>query len=111
MRETIMYCEKHEPDRNGQIYQHFYPNPGCVSLCFSDEKPLIVKVMVREDTEGSYFGWWDTSKGLFGGPRPERFTHVYGAKFLVAMCFAYGMPAAEEAGDGVGLAVTIEEIT
>lgn len=48
-----------------------------------------------------YWGWWDN--------QDKKFTHIYQKRFLLDMCFPYGIEKTEEAGKGKAYRLNIKE--
>jgi hypothetical protein len=108
MKETIMYCHKHPTTEYNKSYgefwyDHFYNHPFSTRLC--DKSLLIYKVRVRELQDGeqsTYWGWWSNKETQFIFVQPNR--------SVLSVCFAYGIEASVEAGEGTDHNVMIEEL-
>jgi len=61
-----------------------------------------VPVIVRENSQGSYYGWLQTNH--------EIPVMIYGIEGLFRMCFPYGPDKEEEQGNGRALRLTIEAL-
>jgi len=87
---------------NGNYFHHFGIRPELASLY--GEKPediqeLIMKISDNQQpnlfnliTIADYWGWYDNKKKIF--------TMIYPKRFLLEMCFTYGMKASEIANQG-----------
>jgi hypothetical protein len=111
---TVMACIKHPPDRNGTVYDTFYPSPEVVRMA---HKPgpgeAIIRVRVRKvegDEKPDGWGWWDFENGPTDGGREPCFEFVWPAKFLLDMCFPAGTKGEEERGRGTAVPIKVEEI-
>lgn len=76
-----------------------YPTEAAVKMCGGTD---IRHIKVIADLTGPYWGWWDAEQ--------DKFSMIYLSKFLLAMCFPYGIRAEEEAGKGKALRFRIEEV-
>jgi hypothetical protein len=99
MKQTTAYCHEMQRFDGGTYYAHFYPHPKVTQTCGSEP---VLQVLVSETTEtpDCYWAYWDNEK--------SKFTHIYVAKFLVDMCFAYGVQSEIKLGRGELLPVKIE---
>ena len=105
MKETIMYCQEHTRHDGEKFYTYFYSHPELTKMC--DDEPPILKAKVREVLEGEesdYWAWWSFEE------EDEEFIFCYHSKEILGMCFPYGMKAAEEHGEGIGVNVMVEII-
>jgi hypothetical protein len=100
-KSQMLYCNKCElHDKSGYWYAHLFPSEMQVRMCGDDP---ILKVLVTEDPNGTYFGWEYSDKD-YG------FTMIYPNMQLVDICFPYGVKAAVKAGQGRIVKLTITEI-
>jgi hypothetical protein len=87
---------------NGGHYKHFGINPVSAVL-YGDKPEDIVEVNIRISDDQStpvnynsmiadYWGWYDY--------KDKKFSLIYPKRFLLEMCFPYGIAASERAGQG-----------
>jgi hypothetical protein len=97
----------------GKYYQHFGIRPMLCSV-YGDKPEDIVTIEFKISTDQSiplsndksmsadYWGWYDYEK--------KKFTMIYAKHFLLEMCFAYGIQACEDKGQGKAYRLEIVEI-
>ena len=113
VKSSILYCTQNTDNKGRTRFWHFYPSVKSVACCAPEQ---IFKVKITEDPVGennpdSYWGWWDTDDFWAkrkNTPHVPNFQFVYPAKMLLGMCFAYGMQAEIDRGNGICLPVTVE---
>jgi len=87
--------------RGEKLYVHIYPHVR--ALAMSGVAPEnILTLQVIEDPEGEYMGWLPADK-------PGEITMIQVDR-LFNMQFPYGQKASEEAGQGKGIRIRLEEI-
>ena len=92
------------PDSKGVFY-HFGIVPSLASVYGNKPEDIVqVSITIAEDQTipendsdgkeyvGDYWGWFDFNE--------QRFSMIYPRRFLLNMCFAYGIEASEERGHG-----------
>ena len=80
-----------------------HPTKGAMSLC-TDDEPIRVIIRLPEAKEKhTHWAWWDADG--------QEFRMIYRSKGQLQMCHPYGMTAAEDHCEGVGVKVVVEEIT
>lgn len=89
----IMYAEKLE---NGS-FRHIFPSKLQLAMC-GCKNP--VKIKVTKNKTGKYWGWDDG----------ESISMIYSRFEAFAICFPYGVDAAEKVGRGNRVKLDIEEI-
>ena len=89
-------------NKSGRFYQHFGIRPVLVSLYgdkVEDIRELTMKISEDQTIpkgvikEPDYWGWYDNDKKLFS-------IMIYAQRFLLEMCFPYGLKAEEDAEKG-----------
>jgi hypothetical protein len=92
-------------------YQYFGITPQLASMYGRKESEIVALTMqISEDQSlpckndrkiliPDYWGWYDFEKKEFGLIHPKR--------FLLSMCFAYGISAAQEANQGKAYRVVV----
>jgi len=104
-------------NKQGNFYQHFGIHEKLCSL-YGDKPEDIVTVEFKISADQSipdennmeklmtpdYWGWYDNDKKAFG-------MMIYAKRFLLEMCFTYGIKASEEAGQGKAYRLEIVKIT
>lgn len=73
-----------------------------VRSCSSAKKPIIHKVRIRPDENGSHWGWWSAER--------QTFTMIWRSKIQLDMCFAYGPAAEKKRGGGLRCRLAVEMI-
>ena len=95
---------------NGNCYHHFGIRESLASLYGDnpkDIKELTMKVSNNQsivdeiNTKPDYWGWYDNKK--------EIFTMIYSKRFLLEMCFPYGIKSSEETNHGKAYRLEIVE--
>jgi len=96
---------------NKKCYHHFGIRPSLASLYgdkIEDIETLIMKISKDQTVpethmkEADYWGWFDAEKNEFT-------TIVYAQRFLLEMCFPYGIKATEDDGQGKAYRLEIVE--
>jgi hypothetical protein len=93
---------KHTAVFNGKNYEHFGIHPTLASL-YGDKPEDIVEVKLKISIDQKipendntmtpdYWGWYDFKK--------KNFTMIYAKRFLLEMCFPYGIKASEDKKQG-----------
>lgn len=90
-----MYAEKHEDGP----FTNIYLSEGQVRMCGAKN---IVPVAVSEHADGTHYGWKAKDE--------DGFCMIWQHEILREICFAYGMQAAIDAGQGVPVRLKLEEI-
>lgn len=93
------YTDMHAVFRNGR-FEHFYPSVAAVRMC--DSKNPVHAVRVRQDDNGSHWGWW--------GAERQQFSMIWPSRLQVEVCFTYGSEAAMRIGDGLVCRLSIEDL-
>lgn len=94
----IMYAHKFVKD--GVTYFRHVGDKRWVELHLLDDP--IYKVKVEQDDNGIHWGWMDTDK--------DKPCMIWAHLSLLKVCFPYGLEAAEKAGQGKRIQLTITEI-
>jgi len=94
---------------NGKYYDNFGIHPTLASMWGKKSEDVInLKFKISQDQTlpikdndmvVDYWGFYDFKK--------EDFTMIYPKRFLLQMCFAYGISAAEESGEGKAYRIEI----
>lgn len=89
-----MYAGKNDDGSFSHVYYHSIP----VSMCgVSEDK--IVKVEVRLDDSGRYWGWLNN----------KELSMIWPSKMCLGMCFPYGMQVEINKGNGAPVQLNIKE--
>jgi hypothetical protein len=93
---------KHNATFNGKNYEHFGIHPNLASIYGKKPEDVIEVCLKISDNQEipkkdnnmvvDYWGWFDNKK--------QNFTIIYPKRFLLEMCFPYGIKASEDKGDG-----------
>jgi len=100
-------------NERGDFYQHFGIHPMLVSL-YGDKVEDIVEVEFKVSEDQSippndqsmnpdYWGWYDNKKEAFS-------MMIYAKRFLLEMCFVYGIKACEDRGEGKAYRLEIVKV-
>ena len=98
---------------DGKIFVHFGIHETTAKLYGHEPEEIVkVKLEVSDNQEvppandtsmvEDYWGWYDNKK--------QRFTLVYAKRFLLNMCFPYGIEATEKTGEGKAYRLKITKI-
>lgn len=101
---------------NGSKYTHFNIKPFMASIYGAKPENIVkVELTVADDQTipplpqddpkvnvNDYWGWWDF--------KDKAFTFVWSKRFLLEMCFTYGIKAAEEKNKGKAYRVNVKPI-
>jgi len=96
---------------NDDFYNHFGIHPSLASLYgdkIKDIETLIMKISKDQTIpkthmkEADYWGWFNAEKNKFT-------MMIYAQRFLLEMCFSYGIKEAEDAGQGKAYRIEIVE--
>lgn len=107
---------KHKAVFNGEYFEHFGIREVTASLYGKKKEEILeVKLTISEDQSippppqndpavltSDYWGWWDNED--------KAFTMIYQKRFLLDMCFPYGIEASEEKGKGKAYRLEVKEI-
>jgi len=100
-KKFSMFAHKRVED--GKIkFLNIFPSKIQTYMC--GEKKEIVSVSVQEDENGEYFGWKTIKDG------EEVISLIWPSFICLDICFPYGVKQAIEAGRGVAVKLSIEEI-
>ena len=87
--------------RNGH-YMNFYKSYYSVTTVCGATAEEVRLVRLREDPDGTHWGWEATGRGTFSMVQPSR--------MQLEMCFPYGMEVAVKKGDGRPVCLSVEEL-
>lgn len=89
-------------NHNGKCYEHFGIQPELAMLYGNKLEDIVeVEMKVSDDqiiiseitASADYWGWYNNNR--------KEFTNmIYAQRFLLEMCFTYGIKASEESGEG-----------
>ncbi len=101
-------------NKKGKFYQHFGITPKLVSL-YGDKVEDIVNITFKISDDqtvpapnetslsADYWGWYDNEMEDFS-------QMIYAKRFLLQMCFPYGIKASEDNGQGKAFRLEIIEV-